>query len=304
MAYCVRCGVKLEDRLTVCPLCGTPVIDPDTLLPKTAGTPDTEGNDGHESVEISELLTQPPAHRLSPKTAALSSLALLVPIITTLVIDIITHNAVTWSFYPILSLLYTWFAFFFPSLFRLGRRLSYAVNFGIATIIYLLLLDGFLPPVSWAWYPIIGIGLIIVILSAPVLFGKRYRFPVIIVYGAAAVLALYLITLVRGSSWFTPLALPLVLFGLALALLLNGLRTIGIRRGRPGFSLRFAAASAVAAAVYGFFTDMVVTAYLPARTSLGWSCITGPVLLFTAVLLLCISGSSRLRSYAEKKFHA
>ncbi len=28
MAYCVNCGVKLEETLTKCPLCNTPVYHP------------------------------------------------------------------------------------------------------------------------------------------------------------------------------------------------------------------------------------------------------------------------------------
>ena len=31
MSYCVHCGVKLEESLTKCPLCNTPVIDPNEL---------------------------------------------------------------------------------------------------------------------------------------------------------------------------------------------------------------------------------------------------------------------------------
>lgn len=31
MSYCVNCGVKLEDSLTKCPLCNTPVINPKEL---------------------------------------------------------------------------------------------------------------------------------------------------------------------------------------------------------------------------------------------------------------------------------
>ncbi len=36
MAYCVRCGVKLEDGATQCPLCGTPVQLPASLQEKPA----------------------------------------------------------------------------------------------------------------------------------------------------------------------------------------------------------------------------------------------------------------------------
>ena len=31
MSYCVNCGVELEPSLTSCPLCNTPVINPNEL---------------------------------------------------------------------------------------------------------------------------------------------------------------------------------------------------------------------------------------------------------------------------------
>ena len=38
MSYCVNCGVKLEESLTKCPLCNTPVINPN-ILKKMEPTP-------------------------------------------------------------------------------------------------------------------------------------------------------------------------------------------------------------------------------------------------------------------------
>lgn len=35
MSYCVNCGVKLEETLNKCPLCNTPIINPNEL--KKAG---------------------------------------------------------------------------------------------------------------------------------------------------------------------------------------------------------------------------------------------------------------------------
>ena len=32
MSYCVQCGVKLENSLKKCPLCNTPVINPNELI--------------------------------------------------------------------------------------------------------------------------------------------------------------------------------------------------------------------------------------------------------------------------------
>ena len=32
MSYCVECGVKLEQSLKICPLCQTPVVNPNELI--------------------------------------------------------------------------------------------------------------------------------------------------------------------------------------------------------------------------------------------------------------------------------
>lgn len=39
MSYCVHCGVKLEDSLTECPLCNTPVVDPTRLNQEREASP-------------------------------------------------------------------------------------------------------------------------------------------------------------------------------------------------------------------------------------------------------------------------
>ncbi len=304
MPYCINCGVKLDDNLITCPLCGTPVIDPKTLRPRSENLilqkPVSEGS----SWEISDILTQPLIHKVSQKTAAISTITLLIPIITTLVWDILTSNAITWSFYPILSMLYFWFAVFFPSLFKTGRRMSFILNFGIATTIYLLLLDGFIPPVTWAWYPMLGIGLVLAVIITPVFLGRRYTFPVIIVYTGAGSLFLWGVESLTGGYWFLTLALPIALLTGGAAILINGLYTLISRRPADGSPYRAAAVSAAIAAVYFAGVDIICTLYIPTRASIGWSYIPGGILLLLSVLLFITGGNRKLRSFLEKKFHA
>ena len=39
MSYCVNCGVELDRSAKACPLCNTPVINPNELLRKEQKTP-------------------------------------------------------------------------------------------------------------------------------------------------------------------------------------------------------------------------------------------------------------------------
>ena len=38
MSYCVHCGVKLADGAASCPLCGTPVLDPNRATAKAGAS--------------------------------------------------------------------------------------------------------------------------------------------------------------------------------------------------------------------------------------------------------------------------
>ena len=53
MSYCVQCGVKLEQSLKSCPLCHTPVINPNEL--NTSNLPDGIGPFATEKGEVEPM---------------------------------------------------------------------------------------------------------------------------------------------------------------------------------------------------------------------------------------------------------
>ncbi|MBC8452440.1 MAG: hypothetical protein H8D65_01125, partial [Spirochaetes bacterium] len=259
MAYCVKCGVELDEKIEVCPLCGTPVIDPETLKPKQIEEESHFTLPGNSAREMSEILTQPITHRISHKTAAFFSISMLISVITVLLIDILTNNAITWSFYPIVSVLYVWLSLFFPFLFKTGKRLGFLVNFTVVSVIFLLLIDGFIPPVSWAWFPVISLILLFVIITTPTYIGKRYVFPLIIVYTTATVLFLWSLEYLTGGNWFLTLALPLTLLTGGLALLGNGINTRLLKGNRPGCKYTSAASIFVIFSGLAVVVDIICT---------------------------------------------
>lgn len=304
MAYCIKCGVELEDKLVKCPLCDTLVIDPETLKPKQIKKENLPVFSGITSREISELLTHPIMHRISYKTATVFTITMLIPVIVLLLVDVISHNAITWSFYPILTVLYFWTSLVFPFLFKTGKRLNLLINFTVASVIFLLLMDGFIPPVSWAWYPITSLILLFILITTPAFIGKKYTFPIIIIYTAAATLFLWFLETLSAGEWFLQLGLPITLLTSGIALFENGLATIMLRKRRPGSFFFYAATAFISMAILCLGIDVILTLHLPTRPSIGWSLYVSGAILLVSIFLFISGGNTKLRNFLEKKFHA
>lgn len=86
MSYCVRCGVELAPSEKTCPLCMTPVLDPDEV-PEAVEKPYP---DGLETVN---------AHIDHRYFAQLAVLFLAIPLAAVLILDLLIFRRVTWSSY-------------------------------------------------------------------------------------------------------------------------------------------------------------------------------------------------------------
>ena len=308
MPYCVRCGVELDSNISVCPLCHTPVIDPETLKPVEKRENRMATFTGVNTREISEMLNQPVIHRIPKWMTLFFTGTLLLAVIFTLLIDILSNNTITWSFYPILSALYIWLALVFPFMLKAGNRLGFLANFNAATIIYIFLIDGFIPPVSWAWYPVISLMLLTIIIVTPAYFGKRYAFPIIMIYYAGISLFLWALERLLTGSWFLPLALPILSLVCGGALIMNSV-SAGIMKTRKWddtYDKGYLASSLVIVIAAGMAVgiDAICTRYIPTRAAMGWSFITGGALVLIAAFLLIAAFNERLKMFLTKKFHA
>ena len=84
MKICKECGVELENDMTTCPLCDTPV--------------------GSEAPPVAEQQVQPATnnrHFLKQVLWQVTSLLLLFGIVATIIIDSSVHHTITWSVYPV-----------------------------------------------------------------------------------------------------------------------------------------------------------------------------------------------------------
>ena len=103
--YCVRCGVKLQEGVKACPLCGTPVWTPEAEEGASAAATYSER---YPIVSRQKRLT----------IMASLTVALLAAMIACLSIALNTTGKMGWSFYVIAGTAAFYFAFQMPFWFR------------------------------------------------------------------------------------------------------------------------------------------------------------------------------------------
>ena len=103
MSYCVNCGVELESSLKVCPLCNTPVINPNETNSDTVPSPYPSDIGQVESVKRKDL-------------GILIAVVLTTTAVTCLLLNLLIFNSLLWSLIVIGSCLCL-FVFTFPAVF-------------------------------------------------------------------------------------------------------------------------------------------------------------------------------------------
>ena len=109
MAYCVKCGVELDKQLTSCPLCTTPVYLPEELDEDTHSTyPERKQRKRTKQVNL-----------VPSKTFVyLMTFIIVIPLIVCLMIDVRRNHTISWSFYPVSSLILFWILIAYPALIK------------------------------------------------------------------------------------------------------------------------------------------------------------------------------------------
>jgi hypothetical protein len=184
MSYCVECGVKLADSQKACPLCHTPVLNPN--LPADHA-PQSPWPDAEE---------QPQRHIDRGYAAQLSIVAILIPMLTVLLLDVFGGGGV-WSPFVMGALALLWVAIAVPLLFRFRRPYAYVALDALAAVGYLALIAALTGGMGWY------LGIVM---------------PLLVLLGATTLLMLLALRRVE---------MP-VLYRLSLAVLLFGLFLMGL----------------------------------------------------------------------------
>jgi len=131
MPVCENCGVEIEDIYDICPLCGIP----------------------RDNTEVKVVQKQPKPVRKQKKTNYLWLLELLsffslAGIMVVLAVDLAYGINLSWSYIPLVSIIFTWV--FFLILFYFSRKPYKLVTIEVInTLIFLQLLDFFTPKHTW-----------------------------------------------------------------------------------------------------------------------------------------------------------
>ncbi|NLX64520.1 MAG: hypothetical protein GX022_07095 [Clostridiaceae bacterium] len=292
MAYCVRCGVELQKGLKYCPLCNTEVI-----------LPDEEGIDeGMRPFSDRIPRNVRPRMNLAPSRAFvfLATFIILVPLLITLIIDFTANRTITWSFYPITSLVLLWILIAYPSLLK-GHTPFQVITMDILSIaVFLMSLDlysGSFP--QWSQYPALALLLLWIYIAAPFLFTWKRIYLVIIAWFSGTAAFLYALDkFTGGEDWFYPVGLPiLILTGFALTVIVLSIKT---SKNKP---LLITGTATFALSVLMIGIDIVCNLYVKKSFTVTWSPIPAAVFIPSAIFLFIVEYNPELKAYLLKKFH-
>lgn len=151
MSYCVNCGVELEPSLKECPLCNTPVINPNQLsVTAKSPYPTSKGQ-----VEIAS----------KKDFGILLSVVLSATSITCLLLNLLVFQGHMWSF-TVIGACICLFFFAAPAVFYTKASVYLILLLdGIAVGVYLYLISYLTASSKWLW----ELGIPIVIISTMLL---------------------------------------------------------------------------------------------------------------------------------------
>lgn len=293
MSYCINCGVELAKSEKKCPLCGIPVTNP------------AIANDrGAEKLYPEFVEPEKKVPYISVFGVIIYSMILALPFFLTLFIDYQINKAITWSLYPMASILLFWTYSALPFLIKNDwMKKSKAVKLitidTIATIIFLFLIDIHSGGGMWSLYAISSIILLWIFVVLPIFIKKPREIKAIIVDGVALSLYLWSIErLTNSSPWFFSLALPLVSL-VTLVILLN----IALCRSLNLKGLAIPGMIFLAIGYSGLGINLIVNNFLNIAGLQSWSIIELIACILVAGILFYIYSNKKLQIFLKKKLH-
>ena len=214
--YCVKCGVRLLDGVARCPLCQTPVWNPDEAL---AAEP-----------SFSDRYPIPPESRRYPILAFLTVLLLAVNL-STLILCLTLYGRVSWSGYVMSACAVVYFSFIFPFWFKRREPLIFvplAFLYISGYLLYICLYTGGDWFLSFAFPVTMIVGALTTASVALFRGGKRRRLiktgGLLVAIGCSTMLIEFFEALSFGTKMFLWSLYPVCAFSLiGLFLILCGL---------------------------------------------------------------------------------
>ncbi len=151
MAYCVHCGVKLEDSEKCCPLCHTVSIDPHVSSPQTSSPT-------YPTHTKEQLLIRSKRYFL-----VLFGILLLVPAILCLGIDFLAGGSISWSIYAFTALILLYISIAVPLWIDQHKTYFGLITSYVCIMLYLKMVESVSQSGQW-FFPIVLPGVTIFIL--------------------------------------------------------------------------------------------------------------------------------------------
>lgn len=165
MSYCVNCGVELSDNEKQCPLCNVEVINPKTPWEEPAERPYS-----HHFETLMKRIDR-------RYFATLAGLLLVIPVVITLMYDIVSGDGISWSAYVVGAVALLFIFVVFPFYFKKYNTVIFLSVDCAVIMLYLLFIERMN---GGHWFvgtglPITAIASVGVIVLA-LLFKKKKRF--------------------------------------------------------------------------------------------------------------------------------
>ncbi len=290
MAYCVRCGVKLESGATECPLCNTKVIAGDDLIGKSTDPlfPLTKGTkDEH-------MLLDKRRKGFIELVATFMGISIVTLLITGFALKS-SHNFDPWL--PIACVFIGGWYLLSLLLFRLTYT-RLATIYTLLTMLLLFIIDIYNFPLTWSLYPIAALGVYWVVGVMPwMLRQRRVLFASIAgIFSIAAFLLVVDALEGGGLSWFFPVALPI------LVVVVVGVAVLLLRLQRGNLLVSEIVLSIILIATIGVGSgDFFAQRFLGSDQMLSWSLNVWVVAIILGVFLFVLATVKKVRLFFMNK---
>ncbi len=129
MSYCVNCGIELEKSEKYCPLCSVEVLNPKAPWQEPVERP---------YPRYLETLV----HRIDRRYfATLAGLILMIPMMITILLDMLDGNGLSWSAYIVGAMALLFIFIVFPFYFKRYHTVSFLSVNCAAILLYLLFIE-------------------------------------------------------------------------------------------------------------------------------------------------------------------
>ncbi|MBQ7839986.1 MAG: hypothetical protein IJ390_05810 [Lachnospiraceae bacterium] len=160
MSYCVNCGVKLEDSLERCPLCNTPVINPNEITHTRSVPPFPKEKGQVEVVKRKDL-------------AILLSVSLTTTSLVCALLNLLVFSGSLWSLYVIGACLLIW-VLTFPAVVYIKMPIYISLLCdGLAIALYQYMIS--FNTASHDWFFGLALPITALFTAAAILFAFLYR---------------------------------------------------------------------------------------------------------------------------------